>query len=87
MLSIGPGICRSSGGYSVESQWVYLIFKNSPGRNSPGLLLLLRQVLLNIIESTGHGSNPVEDSDFFLCCMFVPTFHLYHLYHLLPSFI
>ena len=45
VLSIGPGTCRSSGGYSVESQRVYLTFKNSPERNSRGLLILLRRVL------------------------------------------
>ena len=45
MLSIGPGTCRSSGGYSVESLRVHLTFKNSPERNSCGLLILLRRVL------------------------------------------
>ena len=45
VLSIGPGTCRSSGGYSVESRRVYLTFKNSPERNSCGLLILLRRVL------------------------------------------
>ena len=45
VLSIGPGTCQSSGGYSVESWRVYLTFKNSPGRNSRGLLILLRRVL------------------------------------------
>ena len=45
MLSIGPSTCRSSGGYSVESRRVYLTFKNSPERNSRGLLILLRRVL------------------------------------------
>ena len=35
----------SSGGYSVESRRVYLTFKNSPERNSRGLLILLRRVL------------------------------------------
>ena len=45
VLSIEPGTRRSSGGYSVESQRVYLTFKNSPERNSPGLLILLRHVL------------------------------------------
>ena len=45
VLSIGPGTRRSSSGYSVESRRVYLTFKNSPERNSPGLLILLRHVL------------------------------------------
>ena len=45
VLSIGPGTRQSSDGYSVESRWVYLTFKNSPERNSPGLLILLRRVL------------------------------------------
>ena len=45
VLSIRPGTRRSSGGYSVESRRVYLTFKNSPERNSPGLLILLRHVL------------------------------------------
>ena len=45
VLSIGPGTCRSSGGYSVESRRVYLTFKNSPERNSRGLLILFRRVL------------------------------------------
>ena len=36
---------RSTGGYSVESRRVYLTFKNSPERNSPGLLTLLQRVL------------------------------------------
>ena len=45
VLSIGPDTCRSSGGYSVESRRVYLTFKISPERNSPGLLILLRHVL------------------------------------------
>ena len=45
VLSIGPGTCRSSGGYSVESRRVYLTFKNSPERNSRGLLILLWRVL------------------------------------------
>ena len=45
VLLIGPGTCRSSGGYSVESRQVYLTFKISPERNSRGLLILLRRVL------------------------------------------
>ena len=45
VLSIGPGTHWSSGGYSVESQWVYFTFKNSPERNSPGLFKSLWQVL------------------------------------------
>ena len=45
VLSIGPGTRWSSGGYSVESWWVYLTFKNFPERNSPGLLILLQRVL------------------------------------------
>ena len=45
VLSIGPGTRQSSGRYSVESRRVYLTFKNSPERNSPGLLILLWQVL------------------------------------------
>ena len=45
VLSIGLGTRQSSGGYSVESQRVYLIFKNSPERNSPGLITLLQRVL------------------------------------------
>ena len=45
VLSIGPGTCQSSGGYSVESQWVYLVLKNSPEKNYHGPLILLWRVL------------------------------------------
>ena len=46
VLSIGPGTCRSSSGHSGEShRGLYLTFKNSPERNSPGLRILLQGLL------------------------------------------
>ena len=53
VLSIGPGTCRSSGGYSVESRRVYLTFKNSPERNFRGLLILLRGIQTGCLTKVG----------------------------------
>ena len=67
---------QSCGWYSVES-WrvhvhVYLTFKNSPERNSPGLLILLRQVLfrgshlLQILLKALHNSRCRREIALFL---------------------
>ena len=66
VLSIGPGTCRSSGRYSVESRRVYLTFKNYPERNSCGLLVLLRRVLF-------QGNHLLQ---ILLKALFVVSFHL-----------
>ena len=78
MLSIGPTTYQSSGRCSVESWLVYLTFKNSPERNSPGLVIVPQWVLfqgshlLQILLKPLHWPTSCQLAFFLLCIVHLP---------------